>query len=553
MTGIDRGRLIQERWLTLLRWLLVEIFFLALYLDPDLPSPLGLPSLLEIRLAPILAGFAGYTLVVSLLVMIRKTWPPGLAYVTATVDSVLAAVAAGSWSGEVVSPGLVGVAVTGVAVGVRRFPIFETTSYCLILAVGLLAARFAFTLRWEMDPQAAAVLGIVCLLPLLIRAVALDAKLAEEDEPVTRLSNQAEAGIQSIATASGTMPDAALHATASSFGGYTDSPVAGIVVYVDETTVQLYTVADTGATVTQLTEQGGARFGPRMLALSQPTTLDSRDQLDAQGLPEQYPSRLNAVAGIPIVGLPDLKATLFAINSRRGTYTKDQLVMGKLLAQELGRCLLLRDLALTGDQARVSATESLLAAAEAKRPGSRTQARECARFAEAIARELGWEEAQVQELRLAALLHDVGELAVPDPLLDKPAPLTPEEFEIVRQHPRHASRIIDFFNRSDLVLTAVLNHHERWDGRGYPSGLGGADIPQAGRILCLADAMESMLSSKVYRPDFTSTQALQEVLLGSGTQFDPTVVQAFLAVLRREGESFLEPPPLTAAPAAPPA
>jgi HD-GYP domain-containing protein (c-di-GMP phosphodiesterase class II) len=290
-----------------------------------------------------------------------------------------------------------------------------------------------------------------------------------------------------------------------------------------------------------------------MLALSQPTTLDSRDQLDAQGLPEQYPSRLNAVAGVPIVGLPDLKATLFAINSKRGTYTKDELVMGKLLAQELGRCLLLRDLALTGDQARISATESLLAAAEAKRPGSRTQARECARFAEAIARELGWEEAQVQEIRLAALLHDVGELAVPDPLLDKPAPLTPEEFEIVRQHPRHASRIIDFFNRSDLVLTAVLNHHERWDGRGYPSGLGGEDIPQAGRILCLADAMESMLSSKVYRPGFTSTQALQEVLLGSGTQFDPTVVQAFLAVLRREGESFLERPPFTGAPAAPPA
>ena len=542
MIDIDRGRLIQERWFTLFRWLLVEIFFLALHLDP------ALPALLDVRLAPIFVGFAVYTLVVTIFVVFRKTWSSGLAYVTATVDCVLASVAAGSWSGELLTPGLVGVAVSGVAVGVRRFPTFETAVYSVILALGMLASRFAFTQQFEMDPQSASTVGLVCILPLLIRTVALEANLRREDEPLARLSSRTGPSIQAVANSQGTMPDALLHATASTLAQYTESPVAGIVVHVDDTSVDLYTVAETGNTVSRLAEQTPVKFGPRLLQLPQPAILEGRDRPDATGLPEQYPGRFSTIMAIPIKGIPDLQATLYAINTKRGSYGQDATVMGTLLVQELGRNLLLSDLALTADHARASATEALLAAAEAKRPGSRAQAHECARFAIAIVRELGWDEGQIEEIRLAALLHDVGELAVPDPILDKPAPLAPEEFEILRQHPRHAAKIVDFFNRSELVLDAVLSHHERWDGRGYPSGLAGEDIPQPARILCLADAMESMLSSKVYREDLTPTRALQEVLLGSGTQFDPTVVQAFLAVLRREGEAFLDRPPYPGAP-----
>jgi HD-GYP domain-containing protein (c-di-GMP phosphodiesterase class II) len=197
-------------------------------------------------------------------------------------------------------------------------------------------------------------------------------------------------------------------------------------------------------------------------------------------------------------------------------------------------------------QALLAAADALLNAAEAKRPGSRTQAEESARFAVAIARELGWDEAALEDIGLAALLHEMGEIVIPDYLIEKTEQLTAEEFEIVKQHPRIAARILDPLNRSKLVLDAVYAHHERWDGRGYPSGLAGEQIPESARILSLAHAMDAMLSAKPYRPALEPTQALQEVILGSGTQFDPSAVQAFLAVLKREGETFLhhrEAPP----------
>jgi HD-GYP domain-containing protein (c-di-GMP phosphodiesterase class II) len=90
------------------------------------------------------------------------------------------------------------------------------------------------------------------------------------------------------------------------------------------------------------------------------------------------------------------------------------------------------------------------------------------------------------------------------------------------------------------VLNSIYAHHERWDGRGYPGGLSGDAIPEGARILALAHSMDAMLSPKPYRAPLTPPEALQEIILGSGTQFDPSTVQAFLAVLKREGESFLQ-------------
>ena len=175
--------------------------------------------------------------------------------------------------------------------------------------------------------------------------------------------------------------------------------------------------------------------------------------------------------------------------------------------------------------------DALLAAAEAKRPGARVQAEESARFAVSIARELGWKDNTLEDIALAALLHDVGEIAIPDYLLEKTEQLTAEEFEIVKQHPRIAAKIIDPLNRSKLVLNSVYAHHERWDGRGYPERLAGERIPLAARILFVADAFEAMTSAQAWRPRLTAKEALAELQRCSGTQFDPDVVAALAAEL----------------------
>src|SRR5439155_14869701 len=121
-------------------------------------------------------------------------------------------------------------------------------------------------------------------------------------------------------------------------------------------------------------------------------------------------------------------AAIFAANSRRGNFRHDDRIMAFLLGREAARVNLEREVALGSSEALMAASEALITAADAKREGTRAQAKESARFAEAIAVELGWSGQAVEDIKLAALLHDIGEIAVPDVILDKTDPLTPEEF-----------------------------------------------------------------------------------------------------------------------------
>jgi diguanylate cyclase (GGDEF)-like protein/putative nucleotidyltransferase with HDIG domain len=156
------------------------------------------------------------------------------------------------------------------------------------------------------------------------------------------------------------------------------------------------------------------------------------------------------------------------------------------------------------------------------------------RYAEGIARTLGLSDERVERIRAAGVLHDIGKLGVADAVLKKPGPLNDDEWVEMRRHPELGARILDHANLRD-ISGWVLAHHERVDGRGYPHGMAGAEIPLEARILAVADAYEAMTADRAYRAALGHDAAQAELRAGSGTQFDPQVVEAFLAVLAPGG------------------
>ena len=184
--------------------------------------------------------------------------------------------------------------------------------------------------------------------------------------------------------------------------------------------------------------------------------------------------------------------------------------------------------------------EALARAIDAKDGTAENHIRRVQIYATAVARELGMSEVEVQAVKTAALLHDIGKLAVPDHILSKPGPLTPEEFQKVQAHPQVGADIIDTVPFPHPVAPLILSHHERWDGRGYPSGLKGEDIPLGARILCLVDYFGALTASRPYHKAMAVDAAVLLIEQEAGKALDPRAVEAFLRVLPRVREEAEE-------------
>jgi len=161
-----------------------------------------------------------------------------------------------------------------------------------------------------------------------------------------------------------------------------------------------------------------------------------------------------------------------------------------------------------------------------------------ASYAVAMARRLGLSAEEIAELKIAAELHDIGKIGVPDAILMKPGPLTPEEWDLMRQHAIVGSNILQSTPLSEVVKQAVRHVHEWWGGRGYPDKLHGDQIPLFARILAVADAFEAMTSKRPYRRPFSTEQALAELRPMRGIQFDPQVVDAMCEVAQATPRSL---------------
>jgi diguanylate cyclase (GGDEF)-like protein/putative nucleotidyltransferase with HDIG domain len=149
----------------------------------------------------------------------------------------------------------------------------------------------------------------------------------------------------------------------------------------------------------------------------------------------------------------------------------------------------------------------------------------------AVARNLGLREVEVERIRSAALLHDVGKVAIPDEILHKPGPLTDREWVLMREHPVIGERILSVLPGMSAVARIVRHEHERWDGGGYPDGLAGEDIPLGSRIIIAADTYHAITSDRPYRAGRSHAEAIEELTRCAGTQFDPTVTAALVGYL----------------------
>ncbi len=151
-----------------------------------------------------------------------------------------------------------------------------------------------------------------------------------------------------------------------------------------------------------------------------------------------------------------------------------------------------------------------------------------------VGQELGLEEDALQNLEVAALLHDIGKIGIPDSILRKPAKLDPEEYALMKKHPEYGWAVLRHLPGFERAALDILHHHESFDGTGYPAGLKDAEIPIVSRIVSVIDAFDAMVSSRPYRKGLPFEEAVRRLILASGTQFDPVVVQCFLSFAQSE-------------------
>jgi HD-GYP domain-containing protein (c-di-GMP phosphodiesterase class II) len=155
-----------------------------------------------------------------------------------------------------------------------------------------------------------------------------------------------------------------------------------------------------------------------------------------------------------------------------------------------------------------------------------------AEWAVRVGEHLGVDEIELRDIEAASLLHDIGKIGLPDSILLKPGKLTPEEYAITKKHPEYGwaiLRSVPGFERASLL---VLHHHERYDGKGYPAGLSGEEIPLGSRIVAIVDSFDAMLSNRAYRGALPVDEAVRRLIADTGTQFDPGISPLFIDLAR---------------------
>jgi len=164
---------------------------------------------------------------------------------------------------------------------------------------------------------------------------------------------------------------------------------------------------------------------------------------------------------------------------------------------------------------------------EARDPYTRGHSERVARFSKAIAEKLNWDKEEMALIEWGGMLHDVGKIGLPDFILKKPGKLTDDEYNQIKLHPLIGAQIVKGISFLEPAIPYILDHHERFDGTGYPKGLTGKEISIKGRLLAVADAFDAMTSDRPYRKGLMPEDALKEILKHKGTQFDPEIAAAF--------------------------
>jgi HD-GYP domain-containing protein (c-di-GMP phosphodiesterase class II) len=240
---------------------------------------------------------------------------------------------------------------------------------------------------------------------------------------------------------------------------------------------------------------------------------------------------VRSVMCVPLRTTDEILGALYVDSlSTAGKFTDADLELLAALGNQAG--VALHRVRLMGDLERllIDAIRAIAATIDAKDGYTHRHSERVAALSRRIAIEIGLNADEQQTAQLAALLHDVGKIAVPDSILNKAERLTPEEFDEMKQHPVHGARILANIESPSVtaVLPGVKYHHERWDGGGYPDGLRGDRIPLLGRLLGVADFFDALTSARSYRPAMSADEAIDLIRKGSGSHFDPRIADAVL-------------------------
>jgi putative nucleotidyltransferase with HDIG domain len=222
---------------------------------------------------------------------------------------------------------------------------------------------------------------------------------------------------------------------------------------------------------------------------------------------------------------------LFDVDRR--VFTPDDIKFCRLLADHAGIVLGTVRMTEQLDEQHLATVGALAAALEAKDAYTGGHAQAIAYFAVQVGEELGMTGRDLRAVRMGALLHDVGKIGIPESILNKPGPLTDEEFTVMKRHTVIGADIIKDIPGMEEVVGLVRSSHERWDGRGYPDGLGGTEVPRGAYVIAVCDAFHAMIESRVYRTAMSVEGAIAELQRCSGSQFMPAAVEALITVVDR--------------------
>jgi len=242
---------------------------------------------------------------------------------------------------------------------------------------------------------------------------------------------------------------------------------------------------------------------------------------------------MQAVLLIPLVSEGEPWGLIEVYDSRARSFSAAERHLAELAATQIGALLTAFEHEERAQRLYRETLASLSNALEAKDAVTSQHTEEVVRLAVAVAAELGLDLDQVRNIELGAVLHDIGKVRVPEAILNKPGPLTEDEWTVMRTHPEVGEQILRPIQSLQAILPIVRHHHERWDGTGYPDGLVGRAVPLGARIVAVCDAYRAMTEDRPYRVALSKNEARRELEQGAGTQFDEECVNALLRALDR--------------------
>lgn len=239
--------------------------------------------------------------------------------------------------------------------------------------------------------------------------------------------------------------------------------------------------------------------------------------------------------GIPITVKDEAIGVLNIVAKKRAAFTHENLSTLEKLASQMAVALENARLLTDMKDLFIGTIKSLSQAIDAKSPWTKGHSDRVTEYTLQIGKEMGLQDKELEVLRVAGLLHDIGKIGTHDTILNKPGKLASAEYEIIKEHPARGSELLLSINQLRHIIPWIRGHHERLDGTGYPDGLKGDEIPLQAKMLAVADAFDAMTAERPYRKTPGREKAIEELKKNVGTQFDPKVVEAFLKILKTKG------------------